>query len=515
MFINRLNQLYKPGRLLYFAHADDAAVRDFYAGKIPEPVSGYSKAYGTYDHPGLFYIKSLGKAVIGIEYRADDENVDYPEGLDSTMLDGAFFYSVEIDDDINVTLDSIKEIFKKIGEDDDAHRNYSDLAFEKDPEVISIFHSGNKLRILCEMKVTDDRATAVINDDAASISKDFLYKKAFIDSITGHYNWNHLLPFLEMPMDYGISDYAFVHFDIKEFKVINEVYGHIAANRVLCNVVKAMNEADFVYTSARCHNDNFAMMIKDMPEDVMRKRLTEFFEKLSHIEDDPNYRVYYRCGVVPMQTAMLSCNRVADWGKMAQALGTDPNKTEINFYRDEMQYDNQWGNYLKAYLDTAISNKEITVYMRSQKDAKTGETIGAATMIRWNFKHKTFLYPGKFIPYLERDGSIGKIEDMVLNEVCTYLAGSKAELPVTVGLSATRLTGKELVRHLTETVDQHKVSRGLICFELTASMPVSDNEQIALVLNELKAAGFTIADSGNNNPGCYYGEPVAIEDYRS
>ena len=32
----------------------------------------------------------------------------------------------------------------------------------------------------------------------------------------------------------------------------------------LRNVIKAMNEADFVYASARCHNDNFAMMIKDM-----------------------------------------------------------------------------------------------------------------------------------------------------------------------------------------------------------------------------------------------------------
>lgn len=513
MFINRLNQLYKPQRLLYYVDADDAAAADFYAGKVTDAVSRFSKSYGTYDHPGLFYISSLGKAVIGIEFRAGDENIEYPEDLESVALEGAFFYSIEIDDDIKVDPDSIKDIFKKIGEDDDAHRNYSDLAFEEAPEVIGVFHSGNKLRILCAIKVTSDRATAVINDDAESIDKEFLYKKAFIDPITGHYNWNHLLPFLEMPMDYGISDYAFVHFDIKEFKVINEVYGHIAANKVLCKVVKAMNESDFVYTSARCHNDNFAMMIKDMPEDVMLARLTEFFEELSHIEDDPNYRIYYRCGVVPMQTAMLSCNRVADSGKMAQALGTDPNKTEINFYRDEMQYDNQWGNYIKAYLDTAIENKEITVYMRAQTDSKTGIAAGAVTMIRWNFKHKTFLFPGKYIPYLERDGSIGKIEDMVLNSVCGYLADSKTELPVTVELSASRLSGDDLLHHLTKIVDQYGISRSLICFELTANMPVSDNGQIALALNELKAAGFTIADADNNS-GYYYGEPVAIEEYR-
>ena len=62
----------------------------------------------------------------------------------------------------------------------------------------------------------------------------------------------------------GINDYAFVHFDIKEFKVINEVYGHNVANKLLSKVAAAMRDADFVYTSARCHNDNFAMMIKDI-----------------------------------------------------------------------------------------------------------------------------------------------------------------------------------------------------------------------------------------------------------
>ena len=105
MFINRLNQLYKPARLLYYVDADDAAVKDFYGGKVPGSVSKYAKAYGTYDQPGIFYINSLGKTVIGIEYRAEDKDIEYPEDLVSVTLEGSFFYSIEIDDDINVTLD--------------------------------------------------------------------------------------------------------------------------------------------------------------------------------------------------------------------------------------------------------------------------------------------------------------------------------------------------------------------------------------------------------------------------
>ena len=75
MFINKLNQLYKPGRILYYTDADDSVIADFRNGKICDAVSRYAGSFGAYDYPGIFYIKSLGKAVLGIEFREDDEKI--------------------------------------------------------------------------------------------------------------------------------------------------------------------------------------------------------------------------------------------------------------------------------------------------------------------------------------------------------------------------------------------------------------------------------------------------------
>ena len=497
MFINKLNQLYKPDRILYYTDADDSALKDFYNGKIGDETARYTNAFGTYDYPGIFYIRSLGKAVIGIEFREGDSDVNYPEDLKSVALKGSFFYSIEIDNEIEVNIDSINEIFGKISEDDDAHRACSDLSIKEEPEVISVFLSGKKIRILYEMKVDEDRAINIIKDDHESLDKKTLYTKAFTDHVTKHYNWNHLIPFLEMPMDYGIKDYAFVHFDIKEFRVINEVNGHIAGNKVLCNVVTAMNNSDFVYASARCHNDNFAMMIKDMPEDKMIERLTGFFDGLSHLEEDPNYKIYYRCGVVPMQRSILSGNRVADAGKLAQALGVKHNKTEIIIYTDKMHDDILWGNYIKAYLDTAIENDEFVVYLQPKFDIKTEKIKGAEALIRWNYKKKDFLYPGKFIPFFERDGSIGKIDDIVLKKVCMtfdrWRKEGKILYPISVNLSRERLYDTNLVKHLTEIVDSYNVYHDLIDFELTESASYDNTEQMIHVLNELRDEGFHIS----------------------
>ncbi|MCR4585274.1 MAG: GGDEF domain-containing phosphodiesterase [Lachnospiraceae bacterium] len=499
MFINRLNQLFKPDRILYYMDASEQDIQNAYHGILPEDISRYGGSFGTYDYPGVFYSKTLGKAVIGIEYRADDERVEYPDELKSIALKESFFYSIEIDSDIRINRELVRELFEKIASDDDAHRNYSDLSIKEDPEIIAVFsdEGGDKLRLLYEWKIDDDRAKLIMEDNTELLDKETLYQKAFFDPITGHHNWNHLVPYLEMPRDCGISDYAFAHFDIKQFRIINEVYGHIAANKVLSNVVKAMNRADFIYASARCHNDNFAMMIKDMPQDETIERLEHFFEELSVLEEDPNYRIFYRCGVVPMQRAMLSGNRVADAGKLAQSLGTNPNRTDIIMYNDKIHDDIMWSSYIKAYLDTAIENDEFFICLQPKFDIGSEKIKGAEALIRWNYKGREILSPYRFIPYFEKDGAIGKIDDIVLKKVCRVLsewkAADKPLCPISVNLSRSRLYDRNLISHLVGIVDSFGVDHGLIDFELTESATYDDTEHMIKLLNELREKGFKIS----------------------
>ncbi len=497
MFKNKLNQLYKPDRLLFYVEASDEDIQAFFKGEIKSDVMSHANDFGTYDYPGLFFIDSLGEDVIGIEFRADDERIDYPDNLKSIKLEGAFFYSIEIENDVKVSEEYIKELFAEIKDDDDARRIYSDLAIKNYPHSIGVFPEQRKTRIIYECELLCDNAKCVIDDDINEMDKDMLYKKAFFDPITNHYNWNHLVAYLEMPMDYGIKDFAFVHFDVKEFRIINEVYGHIAANKVLCNIVKAMNESDMVYASARCHNDNFAMMIKDMNEEDTRKWLTEFFDSLSSLEENPQYKIYFRCGVVPMKFAIVSGNRVADAGKMAQALGVNHNKTDIIFYTEKMHDDILWGNFIKAYLDTAIKNDEFLVYLQPKFDSAKDHIKGAEALIRWNYKKVEFLSPGRFIPYFEKDGTIEKVDDIVLSKVCEAMAKWKKEgkplYPISVNLSRNRLYDESIIEHLMGIVDSYGVDHQLIDFELTESATYDDKEHMINVLNELRANGFKIS----------------------
>ncbi len=497
MVVKKLNQLYKPDRLLFYVDATLEDITSFSHGVIPDSIQKYADSFGVYDYPGVFFIKGHDNPVIGIEFRADDGKVNYPRDLEQIKLNGSYFFSLETDDEIGLDRDVITGIFKDIANDGEAHRVYSDLSLKTESDVISVFNYSNKLRILYECAPEGEIARDIISNDADRFDKKLLYNMAFTEPITEHYNWNHLVAFLEMPTDSGISDYAFVHFDIKEFRVINEIYGHNVANRVLRNVVSAMNNADFVYASARCHNDNFAMMIKDMPEDETVKVLEEFFESISRLPEDPSYRIYYRCGVVPMQRTILSGNRVADAAKMAQALGTKKNVTEITIYTDKMHDDITWGDFIKAYVDTAVANDEFHVYLQPKFDINREVIEGAEALIRWNYKGKELLSPGRFIPFFERDGSIGKIDDIVLEKVCKALARWKEEgkplYPVSVNLSRKRLYNPNLIDHLVGMVDRYGIDHGLIDFELTESATYDNKEHMLKSLGELRDRGFKIS----------------------
>lgn len=280
MVINKRNQLYKPERILYYIEASDSDIEAFCNGVVCDKIKKYADSFGAYDYPGVFFIHPLGKKVIGIEFRRGDARIAYPDDLDSLVLESSFFYAVEFEKENEITEQYIQVYIQKTKQtllfDDDAHRQYSDLAIKTEPNVTAVFEHAKKIRILYECALKKNHAKDVIANNLDELDKGMLYRKAFFDPITNYYNWNHLVPYLEIPESAGIKDYAFAHFDIKMFKVLNEIYGHIVANKVLTNVVNAIKAADFIYAGGRCHEDNFAIILKDMPQEETAEKLEIF-----------------------------------------------------------------------------------------------------------------------------------------------------------------------------------------------------------------------------------------------
>ena len=279
--------------------------------------------------------------------------------------------------------------------------------------------------------------------------------------------------------------------------MINELFSHTVANSYLKRIAQTLDEQDWIYESCRCDNDNFAVIFRDMSDDEIRLRFTELFESLSPLDAQSGHRIFFRCGVVPMRTTMLMDERVADAAKLAKSLGKKINKNEILFYTEKMYEDLFWADQIRAYLDSAIANDEFLVYLQPKYDVSTEELKGAEALVRWKFKGKDLLPPSRFIPFLERDGLIGKVDNIVLHKVCECLSRWKREgkaiKPVSVNLSRKQLENPNLIEYLCIVVDSYGVDHSLVDFELTESATYEDRDYMISLMEQLKGAGFSIS----------------------
>lgn len=491
--------VYKPKRILYYINPTEAQRADYLKGISPKVFAPYDGEYGTYCSPSLFIIsgRECDMEVIGIEFRPGDEMINYPKDMDSIVLEPCFMVSSILPtpdyfDGIGLK-ENIPLIKKYI---DNVSFHDGKIKVKKQPELVivdtikgsgKVYFEGEKV----EADYFFDEPLLVTDNEKR------FYNSTYRDGLTGHFNWNYIWQVIAGYGLKGIQDYAFVHFDVKDFKALNFVYGHDVANDVLSRIVDKINDRDWVYHSARCDNDNFAMMIKDMPIDETVSKLKSFFDEISVLTQDSNYHIYYRCGYVPMRNTLLLGDRVADAAKHVQRMGNKLYETEVTVYTDAMFEELDWSEKAKAYLDTAIENDEFLVYLQPKYDIRNNKLYGAEALIRWNYHNREILSPGRFIPVFETGGLISKIDDIVLDKVCGYLKKWKDEgkelYPISINLSRKSLGNHDLVRHLTDIVDAYGVEHSLIDFELTESSAYENQRYMIAVIKELKEKGFKIS----------------------
>jgi len=326
---------------------------------------------------------------------------------------------------------------------------------------------------------------------------DQLKYQRFHDPITGHTNWEWMWNQIDFKTTEQSIPYSFVHFDIKAYKLFNELYSHDVGNEVLKFVSKTLYAQDFIKYSCRCHNDNFAFVVDPDFNGDLREVLNKMFESMKCMPGLEEYPIYYRAGVVERGMELRKNDSVADMAKMAQALGRKMNCTEIIFYDSKMKDVILRGEQLKLELPEAMLRDEILVYLQPKINANTEKIYGAEALVRWLYHGKKLMFPNEFIEPLERNNAIGMLDEHVLEVVCRYFEKWKSEgkelYPISINLSQKELSKESLVDDIIAIVNRHDVDRKLIEFELTESSLHEDRDYMLSIMKRLRDAGFSLS----------------------
>ena len=152
--------------------------------------------------------------------------------------------------------------------------------------------------------------------------------------------------------------------------------------------------------------------------------------------------------------------------------------------------------YIIDNFAKALKEKWITVYYQPIVRAVNGRVCDEEALARWNDPEKGFLSPADFIPILEEEKLIYKLDLYVLEQVLEKIKFMKSkgyfEVSQSINLSRSDFDVCDIVEEICSRIDKAGVERSRINIEITEST-LSDNFKfMRSQIERLKNLGFCV-----------------------
>ena len=147
-------------------------------------------------------------------------------------------------------------------------------------------------------------------------------------------------------------------------------------------------------------------------------------------------------------------------------------------------------------LQSALDGGEFFLVYQPTFDLQTMTPTGVEALIRWRRPGRGVVEPDEFIPLLEESKLIVDVGAWVLKEACFQAAGWQEEerpLALSVNVSALQLDTDDLIDDVKDALELSGLRPEALTIEITETALMTDAEETARRLVELKALGIRIA----------------------
>lgn len=319
------------------------------------------------------------------------------------------------------------------------------------------------------------------------------------DSLTEIYSQQKFFQSTREMLDRAEADekFAFIHFDIERFKVINATQGTQEGDRLICLMADAIRGAVEAYGSGRYGRitaDVFGICIpyENLAEvQTLAKRIHRKVKEYS-----AHYYLETCAGIYPIESHDMEISSIFDNAAIAagQCKGRYMMNTAV--YTSELRERLLLEQRIIDEMDTALKEEQFIVYFQPKYELEQMSPYGAEALVRWKRPDGTLVSPGDFIPVFERNGFIIELDYYVWEKVCQFIKGEleagREPAPISVNVSRVNLYNPKFLESVTNLIEKYKISPKYLHLELTESA-FSDNAAIMReAVQYLHRVGFTI-----------------------
>lgn len=298
-----------------------------------------------------------------------------------------------------------------------------------------------------------------------------------------------------------LSRPTIVLLNVRRFKLINEKLGYGAGNRILRLINQELDVSlngkagEFV---ARSEMDNFFLCVDGQDPERIRERVQTMEKSINRRVSTvyPGVRLSFAAGCCIVEDRAEDIRILQDRTRIALR---DESVTEENscaFYSEKIAQRLKGEQDLNTIFDTSLEDRDFLVYLQPKVNLKTGRLSGAEALVRWNHPERGVISPGDFIPMLERNGKICRLDFYMFEEICKFYwlrrEQGKPWHTVSVNLSRYHFYEDGFLDKFQAVRQRYGLPDGAIEFELTESMffDREHNERIKKGIRQMHEMGF-------------------------
>lgn len=374
-----------------------------------------------------------------------------------------------------------------------------------DPSQVSAertLHTGKELRyyVLDEHKVTDENKKLAgtylrIRDitEAKMRMKREMYD-ATHDSLTGLYTREHLYKRIgETLTNNPEQDYYVVFVDVKDFKVVNDIFGVEFGDHALrCIAGWIRKDMSDRCCYGRLGGDTFGVLVPR--EEFDPEHISQTVSGLVVRYKKAEYKLLIHLGVYAIDREDSDISVMFDRAHLALATIKEEYNKHIAYYDNNIRQKILWEQNISAQLHDAISERQVRPYLQPIAD-NSGNIVGAEALARWEHPEYGFLSPVSFIPVFENNGMILEIDRYMWRCACEILRKWKnlgCDKFISVNISPKDFYFTDVAAEIKGLVSEYGIDPAKLRIEITETVMMNDAESRMQMLDDFRASGFIV-----------------------
>ncbi len=155
---------------------------------------------------------------------------------------------------------------------------------------------------------------------------------------------------------------------------------------------------------------------------------------------------------------------------------------------------------LMPQILAGLQNEEFIFYLQPRYDLNTQRIIGAEALVRWNHAKLGMVAPSVFVPVLEKNGYITKLDQYIWKKVCmqirAWIDAGIHPVPIAVNISKTDILALDISEVFTDLILKYRIPPKYVEFDIAQNAYLEARNVVLQFEQNLQQKGFRIVVDG-------------------